>query len=147
MLDDSTVSHAKILVVDDDYMNIEVITSMLTNKQVKSDYATSGKQALDLMQQRIELVYRDEAKMYDIILLDYSMPEMDGPQVAIEIRRLFQNSILLDEDKVPFICCCTAYSEASFKRQALAAGMDHFLTKPVRSQDLDEILLLLASDE
>ena len=32
--------------------------------------------------------------MYRIILLDYSMPEMDGPQVATEIRRLFKNSIL-----------------------------------------------------
>ena len=52
--------------------------------------------------------------MYEIILLDYSMPEMDGPQVATEIRRIFQSSILLNEDKVPYICCCTAYAEALF---------------------------------
>ena len=84
--------------------------------------------------------------MYEIILLDYSMPEMDGPQVATEIRRIFQNSILLNEDKVPYICCCKAYAEASFKRQALAAGMDHFLTKPIHAQELDEILLLLTSE-
>ena len=84
--------------------------------------------------------------MYEIILLDYSMPEMDGPQVATEIRRIFQSSILLNEDKVPYICCCTAYAEASFKRQALAAGMDHFLTKPIHAQELDEILLLLTSE-
>ena len=54
--------------------------------------------------------------MYKVILLDYSMPEMDGPQVAIEIRRMFKESILLDQSHVPYICCCTAYEDASFKR-------------------------------
>ena len=53
--------------------------------------------------------------MYRIILLDYSMPEMDGPQVAMEIRRILKQSILhLEEDRMPYLCCCTAYAEASF---------------------------------
>ena len=38
---------------------------------------------------------------------------------------------------MPYICCCTAYMEATFKREALAAGMNNFLTKPVSSEDLD----------
>ena len=42
------------------------------------------------------LAYQGKTKMYKIILLDYSMPEMDGPQVATEIRKIFQNSVLLD---------------------------------------------------
>ena len=99
-----------------------------------------------MLQTRIENIYRGEAQMYQIILLDYSMPEMDGPQVATEIRKIFQNSILLGEERVPYICCCTAYAEASFKRQALSAGMDHFLTKPINSVELDEILLFLKTE-
>ena len=78
--------------------------------------------------------------MYKVILLDYSMPEMDGPQVAAEIRRIFQNSVLLDTESVPYICCCTAYSEATFKRQALASGMDHFITKPISYYELEEVI-------
>ena len=81
--------------------------------------------------------------MYKIILLDYSMPELDGPEVAMRIRRLFQSNPLLEEDAVPFICCCTAYDEASFKRQALAAGMDQFMTKPLKLDELKQILEIL----
>ncbi len=85
--------------------------------------------------------------MYKIILLDYSMPEMDGPQVAIEIRRLLTQSILFDNKDMPFLCCCTAYAEATFKRQALQAGMDQFLTKPINPSELYQILKNLNKDE
>ena len=81
--------------------------------------------------------------MYKIILLDYSMPEMDGPNVAAEIRFIFQQNTLLGEDQIPYICCCTAYTETSFKQKAIAAGMDHFLIKPVKSSELAEILKFL----
>ena len=47
---------------------------------------------------------------------------------------------MLGEDEMPFICCCTAYDEASFKRQAIAAGMDHFMTKPFNNDELVQIL-------
>ena len=88
--------YPRILVVDDDHMNIEVITAMLSSKHVKADSALNGNQALALIQTRMALAYQGKTTMYKIILLDYSMPEMDGPQVATEIRRIFQNSVLLD---------------------------------------------------
>ena len=68
-----------VLVVDDDMMNIEVMRAMLFSKKIDSDYALKGTEALKLIQERLELVYRGEAVMYKVILLDYSMPEMDGP--------------------------------------------------------------------
>ena len=104
------------LVVDDDLMNIEVLSAMLVHRRVSHDSALDGREALGLIQARIEQVYRGEASMYKVILLDYSMPEMDGPQVALEIRKLFTESILLDKSQIPYICCCTAYAEATFKR-------------------------------
>ena len=65
------------------------------------------------------------------------MPEMDGPTVAREIRRLFQESEHVTEAQIPYICCCTAYTDVEFKKTALAAGMNHFLNKPISKNDLD----------
>ena len=65
--------------------------------------------------------------MYRIIFLDYSMPEMDGPQVSLEIYRILGEAQI----SIPYICCCTAYTEASFQVRARQAGMDQFLSKPV----------------
>ena len=58
--------------------------------------------------------------MYKIVLLDYSMPGMDGPQVAIETRKLLKMAGV----EIPYICCCSAYSEATYKQNALAVGMN-----------------------
>ena len=52
------------------------------------------------------------------------------------IRRILDEA----EIKQPYICCCTAYSEASFKREAFASGMDNFITKPVKVDELEELI-------
>ena len=55
--------------------------------------------------------------MYKLILLDYSMPDMDGPEVARQARAFFKEHSTSEEDRLdPFICCCTAYTEATFMR-------------------------------
>ena len=77
--------------------------------------------------------------MYKVVLLDYSMPDMDGPQVAIEARHIFQQADI----QMPYICCCTAYTQASFKKNALAVGMDQCLTKPVSYKELMTVLSLI----
>ena len=81
--------------------------------------------------------------MYKLILLDYSMPDIDGPQVALRIRQLIQDSSHLGESKVPFICCCTAYTDANFMQKAKAAGMDKFLTKPIQTEELKNLVAIL----
>ena len=74
--------------------------------------------------------------MYDLFLLDYSMPELDGPQLAVEIRKIMEENQLVR----PIICCCTAYNDITYKEKAMEAGMNHFLTKPVLMSQLDECL-------
>ncbi len=66
--------------------------------------------------------------MYKVIFLDYSMPVKDGPLVAIEIREICQKH----QVQVPYIVCATSYTEASFKREALDAGMNDVLSKPIQ---------------
>ena len=52
---------------------------MLQNKGIQTDFALSGKSALRLIRQRFEQAKSNESLMYKLVLLDFSMPEMDGP--------------------------------------------------------------------
>ena len=131
-----------VLLVDDEPMNIEVIKAMLQEHPVKLDICINGQQALDAIKERVRRVTQEGCKMYKVILLDYSMPDMDGPQVAIELRHMLQRAGL----QIPYICCCTAYSEASYKKNALAVGMDQCISKPVSYNELITILSLVNDD-
>jgi len=131
----------KMLLIDDEPINIEVMSAMLETHGHSSEIASTSKAALALVERRFELVKMGQAKMYSIIFLDYSMPDMDGPQVARSIRDfLKQSQSYKFMDREPYIVCCTAYSEATFMRQAFIAGMNKFLTKPVSDQELKECL-------
>ena len=60
-------------------MNIEVLRIMLTEIKVKTEIAIGGAAALDAITKRAQLVVEQGLEMYRLILLDYSMPELDGP--------------------------------------------------------------------
>ena len=75
------------MIVDDDVMNIEVMKAMLESQSVPTDSAMSGPQALSMIKERINNL---GAPIYKIMLLDYSMPEMTGPQITHEIHQLFK---------------------------------------------------------
>ena len=77
--------------------------------------------------------------MYKLVLLDYAMPEMDGPQVSKTIQRLANER----GEKPPMICCFTAYAENSFKNTAFDSGMDAFMTKPLDVNELKQLLKVL----
>ena len=85
---------------------------------------------------RIEKVEKGEADMYEIILLDYSMPDIGGLAVAEAICKLVQEHHV----RKPYICCCTAYNSKRHRDAALAAGCDRFITKPVTSDHITEII-------
>ena len=86
-----------------------------------------------MVKKRAELAIKGKAQMYKIIYSDYSMPKMDGPAVARAVRKLYKEDTRLAAARVPppYICCVTAYNEPTFKKEAIAAGMDYFLVKPV----------------
>ena len=87
------------LIVDDEIFNIQAMKTQMEDEGFAVDVSTSGTEAVKLVRERIEKVYQGQGEMYKLILLDYSMPDMDGPQVATHIRALFKNTILLSEDQ------------------------------------------------
>ena len=85
-----------------------------------SDVAFQGHAGLELAKQRFEQAMNRKAPMYQIIIIEFSMQDMDGCQVTQAIHQLFDFAIdLADNDAeraivptLPYICCVTAYTEA-----------------------------------
>ncbi|MDR2861046.1 MAG: response regulator, partial [Syntrophobacterales bacterium] len=108
---------AKILVVDDNTVNLNVAAGLLYLCRITAETAASGKQAIELVQQN----------QYDIVFMDHRMPEMDGIETAEYIRSL---GITLP------IIALTANAVVGAKEMMFAAGMDDYLSKPIIKSEL-----------
>ena len=74
--------------------------------------------------------------MYKLILLDYCMPVMKGPETALAIRQIIGENNL-DQ---PFISCCSAYDQKTYVDRAFKSGMQSFITKPIKHADMLTLL-------
>ena len=73
--------------MDDDPLQMEIVTSLiLLMRDIQVDGVFSSLEALNLVRTRLTEVLLGRATMYKIILLDYSIDDMDGPQIAQSIR-------------------------------------------------------------
>lgn len=116
--------NAKVLVVDDNLVNIKVILSLLETFKIKADIATSGEACLSAMDQ----------KKYDLLLLDQLMPGMNG----IETLHALRNSGNINAD-IPVICI-TADFGADVRDRLIAEGFQDYVAKPIKDFYLDRIL-------
>ena len=114
-------SDTKILVVDDNVINLHVITGLLQLSNITVSTADSGRQAIEMLTHN----------KYDLIFMDHMMPEMDGIEAMKIIRGMGID--------VPIIAL-TANAVTSAKEMLLAAGMTDFLSKPIVKNELNEIL-------
>jgi PAS domain S-box-containing protein len=112
---------AKILVVDDNTVNLSVAAGLLQLCQITAETAESGKQAIEMVQQN----------QYDIVFMDHIMPEMDGVETTKNIRRLGMT--------VPIIAL-SASAIVGAREMMLEAGMDDSLTKPIIRTELNQML-------
>lgn len=120
-----TAPDAKILVVDDTRMNLLVFTSLLKSTQVKIDTAESGEDG-------IALALKNK---YDIIFLDHMMPHKDGIETLKEMKAVPSNPNL----KTPTVCL-TANAISGAREKYIEAGFDDYLTKPIESAKLEEMI-------
>ncbi|NUN64771.1 response regulator [Pseudanabaena biceps] len=117
-------SKMKILIAEDSLINQKVALHQLRSFGYDADVAGNGKEALKLM----------EFIDYDIILMDCQMPELDGYETTMEIRKL--NS---PKSKV-VIVAMTANAMKEDRDRCLAVGMDDYLSKPIRKESLEQKL-------
>ena len=128
-----------ILLVEDDTLNTQAFNSMLDQLGYEADSVLDGRQAVIVIQSRLN----KGLPPYKLVLMDYSMPVMDGPHCTRHILQLFkENEIDIKnsgQPEPPYICCCTAYCDERYRTQAYASGMNHFVNKPIFKDELMEI--------
>lgn len=115
----SELIRGKILIVEDNEINLEIETEILQGLDFTVDSAENGKIAVD------KLAAAKEGE-YSVVLMDIQMPVMDGRKATEEIRK-FKNKAIAD---IPIIAL-SANAFESDKRMSMEAGMDAHLTKPV----------------
>ena len=117
---------ARILTVDDTPINLTVIEGLLKKTQVKIDKALSGKEALKMVKE----------SLYDVIFLDFRMPEMDGIETLKAMKAMEGNP----NEKTPVVCL-TANAIVGARDTYIKAGFDDYLTKPVDHERLEKMLI------
>lgn len=116
-----------ILVFEDNPINMRVVTSLLKKWGHQATPAFNGNQGIDLFLQR----------RFDMVLMDNQMPEMNGFEATARIRR---EESLTGRPRTPIISL-TANAMAGDREKALAAGMDHYVSKPIDPKALLQAIL------
>jgi CheY-like chemotaxis protein len=115
-------SNPQILIVDDNIINLKVGQKLLTKISNNVDTASGGIDAIQMIKN----------KHYDLVLMDFHMPEIDGLQTTRKIRTF---------DKELLIVALTANTSEQDKTQALAAGMNDFISKPFKLEQITTVLI------
>ena len=113
----------RILLAEDNVVNQKVALKILNRMGYRADVASNGKEAVDAVARQT----------YDVVLMDVQMPEMDGVQATAKIREQFG-------DNRPWIIALTANALQGDRERYLGVGMDDYLSKPIRVEDLIKAL-------
>lgn len=119
------LSGARVLLVEDQTLNLEVAQGILSKAGIISEVAENGKEAVRMI--------IDEGRIYDAVLMDLQMPVMDG----YEATRLIREKI--SAKQLPIIAM-TANAIKAERGKCLASGMNEYVTKPVDVKTLYEVL-------
>ncbi|SPP63782.1 PAS domain S-box protein [Nitrospira lenta] len=117
-------AHIRLLVVDDNLVNQKVAVKMLEKLGYRVDVASNGNEALAALTRH----------HYNLVFMDCQMPELDGFETTNMIRTHEQPGTRLP------IIAMTANAMEGDREHCLASGMDDFVSKPVKSQDLKTVL-------
>jgi CheY-like chemotaxis protein/nitrogen-specific signal transduction histidine kinase len=115
----------RILLAEDNVVNQKLALRILQQMGYRADLASNGLEAVDSV----------ERQTYDVVLMDVQMPEMDGLEASRRITAKWPSG------RRPRIVAMTANAMAGDREMCLAAGMDDYITKPIRVEQLVEALM------
>ena len=122
----------RVLVADDNSINIEVVSRLLKLEDVYDvTIANDGQEALDLVKTNMEIKLQ-----FDVIFMDVQMPNLDGLQSTRLIRQMGYSAPIV---------ALTAFSEESNVKECIESGMNEFLSKPIRRPALKRVLKKFAT--
>ncbi|MDO5296815.1 MAG: response regulator [bacterium] len=130
-LDDIRAKDMRVLVVDDDPIACEHALVVMEEAGIRADTCLNGCEAIDMME-----VSSAKQEPYNLVLLDWKMPEMDGLEVAKEIRKRFSPDTT--------VIILTSYSWDEIMDEALHIGVDSFLSKPLFAANVIEEFVRIA---
>lgn len=122
---------ARVLVVDDNRVNLKVASGLLKLYGIAVELAESGKECLEAVKKQT----------YDMILLDQMMPEMDGVETLSHLREMKK-----EYKKTPVIAL-TANALVGVREEMLEKGFDDFLGKPMDLTELEDVLIKFLKDK
>lgn len=117
------IKGAKLLIVDDNELNIKVATTLLKKYGLNIDSCTSGYDCLEKI---------NNGQEYDIILLDDMMPKMSGKETLSKLKQI-------EGFKIPVIAL-TANAIEGMKEEYLSLGFNDYLSKPIEKKELERVL-------
>lgn len=109
------------LVVDDNVIALQILTSMLESFSFNVESASSGLEALDKIHKSTGI----EGNNFDLVLIDWKMPGLNGIETCRKIHEQIQ------QPHIPTLIMITSYGREEIMRQAEQAGLDGFLIKPI----------------
>ncbi|MCR5733277.1 MAG: response regulator [Lachnospiraceae bacterium] len=121
-----TAEEARVLVVDDNPMNLVVFKGLIKQTKIKIDTADGGEEGIKL----------SKTVKYDVLFLDHMMPGKDGIETLHEIRGDMDN-----KNRDTKAVCLTANAISGAREKYIEAGFDDYLTKPIDPVLLEEMLL------
>ena len=127
----SQKQNCRILIAEDEPINQRVVQRMLLKDGFRRiTFAQNGFQAIDAVSRA-----QEAGKQFNLILMDFQMPHVDGPLAATVIRRMPH----ITQERLTIIAL-TAYDDDKSKRDCFAAGMNDFITKPISHTVLRDAL-------
>lgn len=133
--DTELLQRSRLLIVDDNATNREVLEGQLAAWNVRNNSTESSAQALEMLYKAVK-----ENDPYDVVLLDWHMPHMDG----VELARIIKNDELLSELHMIMLSSSGMGAESSIARDT---GITRYLQKPVRQLDLYQCLFEVISGQ
>ncbi len=119
----------RILIVDDDPVTRGLLREQLSDMAFDVDLVSNGEEAIE------NIIV--QSKQYDVILMDWQMPGMNGIQTT---EKLYQDLIAQHQNAIPTVIMISAYGEDEVIRDARQVGISTFLQKPVSTEVLEDVL-------